>query len=136
MISGVSLEFKRPHRAVDSDLAVRDADEACVSPAGIPAVLADPAPLDIIVANTADAMATLQRAADVMVDASLAVEEIRVNTEARNERPPGGEPHFHVRRAGDLMPLRDFGQPRLPVRALMAGSIARRVWERPESLPP
>src|SRR2546426_5700289 len=59
-----SLEFKRPHRGVDSDLVVADVEDPCWrSPVRPPAVLADSAVANIVVANTAHAMTACQCAA-------------------------------------------------------------------------
>src|ERR1700692_2567099 len=77
-----SLDFKRPHRSVDTDLPVGNVEETLISPCGIPTVFADPEALDVIIANATDAMTALQSAANMVVNATVVTEEIRIHAEA------------------------------------------------------
>jgi hypothetical protein len=86
------LDFERPHGGIDADLSIGDAEEAVVSPRGVPAVLADPVPPGIIIANATDAMTAFQNAADMVIDAAVVAVEIRIYAETGYQGATSREP--------------------------------------------
>jgi hypothetical protein len=127
MVLAAPLNFERPHGGVDTDLSIGDVEEAVVAPCGVPAVLADPVPLGIIIANATDSMTAFQSAADMVIDAAVVTIEIRIDGEAPDQGATSREPLLHRRRARDLLPFGDLCQPLFPVRAFLARLIARCV---------
>src|SRR4029077_10336384 len=108
----------RPHRRVDPAVAVGDAKEACFTPCRAPAVLADPAALGVVISADRDAMAALNLAGHLLVDATAIGEEIGIDRKAAGHRPLGGDPGFHVGRRAEWLPCRDLDGATGPVGTL------------------
>src|SRR5439155_1939705 len=100
-----------------------------LTPAGSPAVLADPEAASVVVADDRDAVATGHVAGDVPVDAALVREEVLVDEEAGRARAVRRDPVLHRSCRRELLHRADLGIAVRPVGVDVARLVAGGVRE-------
>src|SRR5437016_4655152 len=97
------------HRALNAALAVCDPEVARFAPAVVPAVLANPTALRVVIPDEAHAVASRDVARYVVIDTACVAEEVVIYRQAGRHRSPARQPSLHLASSRNGVESGDFG---------------------------